>query len=342
MVMNRKPNFRYLRRIIVPLLILISLYFLGSLGYMIIEDMRLLDALFMTTITITTVGYGVIGELSDAGVIFTIIFIIIGTGLAAYILISVADFILSEFLLGRIETRRINRMIAKLRKHYIICGLGRVGLEIAKELNNNKVEFIVIDNADEPIEVCKENNWLYIKGDASNDDILLEAGIKEAKSLFAALDTDSENVYVTLSAKSLNPYIFVVARATAQDTISKLEKAGADRVLSPQVLGGRRMAAMALQPLVTDFLDTIMGTENIEVRLLEIQIEEGSNLVGKTIKEASQQYELGALIISVIEAGQKTTYSKPDADTVLSAGQSLIAIGTKEQIQMLSDLATAG
>ncbi|MGM0365671.1 MAG: potassium channel family protein [Actinomycetota bacterium] len=340
--MKGKSNFRYIRRIVVPLMVLMSLYFLGSLGYILIEDMEPLDALFMTTITITTVGYGVIGQLSHGGIIFTIIFIIIGTGLAAYILISVADFILSEFLLGRIETRRVAKMIAKSKKHYIICGLGRVGLEIANELSNNKVGFVVIDNAEEPIEICKENNWLYIKGDASDDDILLEAGIKEAKSLFAALDTDTENVFITLSAKSLNPYIFVVARATAQETINKLEKAGADRVLSPQILGGRRMAAMALQPLVTDFLDTIMGTQNIEVRLLEIEIEEGSRLVGKTIKEASQVYDLGALIISVIEAGQKTTYNQPAAGTMLSAGQSLIAIGTKEQIQMLSDLASAG
>ncbi len=334
-----KTNFQYFKRIGIPIGILIVLYFLGSLGYMVIEDMAPLDALFMTTITITTVGYGVIKELSTAGVIFTIFFIIIGTGIAAYILINIADFILSEFLLGRMEARRITKMIAKLKKHYIICGLGRVGLEIANELQRNKVNFIVIDNADEPIDICRGNNWLYIKGDASDDDILLDAGIKESKGLFATLDTDSENVYITLSAKSLNPYIFVVSRATAQETISKLEKAGADRVLSPQVLGGRRMAAMALQPLVTDFLDTIMGSENIEVRLLEIEIEEGSQLDGRTINEASREYDLGALIISVIEAGEKTTYNKPNANTILSAGQNIIAIGTKEQIQRLSDLA---
>ncbi|MDZ7838451.1 MAG: potassium channel protein [Actinomycetota bacterium] len=339
--MKPKTNYRYLRRIMVPLLILVVLYFLGSLGYMVIEEMSPLDALFMTTITITTVGYETVDQLSTPGVVFTIIYIIIGTGLAAYMLISLADFILSEFLLGRMESRRITKMISKLRNHYIICGLGRVGLEIATELGHNQADFIVIDNAQGPIDICKENNWLYVLGDASNDDILLEAGIEEARSLFAALDTDPDNVYITLSAKSLNPDIFVVARATAQETISKLEKAGADRVLSPQIIGGRRMAAMAMQPLVTDFLDTIMGTENIEVRLLEIRIENGCILDGKTIKDASEQYNLGALIIAVIEPGKKTTYSKPDASTMLTSGQSLIAIGTKEQIQMLSNLATA-
>lgn len=329
-----------LRRIIIPLLVFISIFFLGSLGYMLIEDMEPLEAVFMTTITITTVGYGIIGEsLSSTGMIFTIILIIVGTGLALYILINIAEYILSEFLLGRVEKRRVTKMISGLKKHYIICGLGRVGTQIAKELTNNKVGFIIIDLADKAIEICKENSWLYIKGDATHDEILLEAGIKRAKALFAALDTDSQNVYTTLSAKSLNPQIFIVARATAKQTEGKLEKAGADRVTSPQILGGRRMAAMALQPVVADFLDTVMGTDNIELRLLEIQIKPGSKLDGKTIVEASQKHELGALIISVIEPGEKTTYKHPGPDTILAAGKSLIALGTREQIQMLSILA---
>ena len=130
-------------------------------------------------------------------------------------------------------------MIKKLKDHYIICGLGRVGMEIALELVTSKIDFIVVDNADEPMKLCQEHNWLCLKGDASNDESLLEAGIERARGLFAALDTDSENVYVTLSAKSLNPEIFVVARATIHETMGKLEKAGADRVVSPQIIGGK-------------------------------------------------------------------------------------------------------
>ena len=260
------------KRIIVSIIILIFIYFLGSIGYMLIEDMAFLDSLFMTTITITTVGYELLKELSTTGTIFTIILIITGTGTAAYILINLTDFMLSEFLLGRIEKRRTRKMISKLKNHYIICGLGRVGIEIAYELVNNKIDFIVVDNAEEPIEIAKRNNWLYIHGDASNDETLIETGIKNARGLFAALDSDSENVYVTLSAKSLNPSIFVVARATMHETINKLEKSGADRVISPQIIGGRRMAAMALQPSICDFLDTLMTTEEAEIRLAEIDI----------------------------------------------------------------------
>ena len=192
------------RRIIISVGALILIYFLGSVGYMLIEDLTFLNALFMTTITITTVGYGLVKDLSTAGTIYTILLIIGGTGTAAYILINIGDFVLSEFLLGRVEKRRNIKMIQKLKDHYIICGLGRVGMEIALELVISKIDFIVVDNADEPMKLCQEHNWLHLKGDASNDETLLEAGIERARGLFAALDTDSENVYVTLSAKSLN------------------------------------------------------------------------------------------------------------------------------------------
>ncbi len=330
---------RFPKRIIISIIILISVYFLGSFGYMIIEDMTFLDSLFMTTITITTVGYGLVKELSTAGTIFTILLIIIGTGTAAYILINLADFILSEFLLGRIEKRRKMKMISKLKDHYILCGLGRVGLEIANELADSNVEFIVVDKADGPIDIAKQNNWLYIQAEATNDDTLLQAQITRAKGLFAALDTDSENVYITLSAKSLNPSIFVVARATIQETINKLEKAGADRVVSPQIIGGRRMANMALQPSVCDFLDTIMRTEKNEIKLAEIEIKENSRIDGINIKEAGEKYGIEALIISVVEKGEKISVKKASGSTDMRSGNKIIAIGTGDQIKHLIDLA---
>lgn len=329
------------KRIVVSIIVLIFIYFLGSIGYMVIENMAFLDALFMTTITITTVGYGLVKELSTTGTIFTIILIITGTGTAAFIIINLADFLLSEFLLGRIEKRRTRKMISKLKNHYIICGLGRVGLEIAHELVKNKIDFIVVDNAEEPIEIAKRNNWLYIQGDASNDETLIETGIKNARGLFAALDTDSENVYVTLSAKSLNPSLFVVARATMHETISKLEKSGADRVISPQIIGGRRMAAMALQPSICDFLDTLMTTEEAEIRLVEIEIKPYSKIDNITISEAVKKHGVESLIISVIEKGEKISVKKASGGTHMRAGHKIIAIGTEDQIKYLTNLASS-
>ncbi len=337
MKLKNLPQFP--KRIIISIIFLISVYFLGSFGYMFIEDMTFLDSLFMTTITITTVGYGLVKQLSTAGTVFTILLIIIGTGTAAYILINLTDFILSEFFFGRIEKRKKTKMISKLKNHFIICGAGRVGFEIANELARNNIEFIVIDEADGSIETAKQNHWLYIQGDASNDETLQEARITHAKGLFAALDTDAENVYITLSAKSLNPSIFIVARAIMHETISKLEKAGADKVVSPQIIGGRKMVAMALQPSICDFLNTIMETEENEIKLAEIEIKENSRIDGISIREAGGKYSVEALIVSVIEKGEKISVKKASGDTEMKSGHKIIAIGTSEQIRQLTDLA---
>jgi voltage-gated potassium channel len=199
----------------------------------------------------------------------------------------------------------------------------------------------VVDHADEPIETARRNKWLYIQGNASNDETLLETQIASAKGLFAALDTDSENVYVTLSAKSLNPSIFIVARATVFETVSKLEKAGADRVVSPQIIGGRRMASMALQPSVCDFLDTIMQTEETEIKLAEIEIQPKSRIDGITIRESGKKYGIEALIISVIEKGEKISVKKASGNTDMKAGYKIIAIGTSSQIKRLTELAAS-
>ena len=340
LIMRTRNLSQLSRRIIISVGALVMIYFLGSIGYMIIEDLAFLDALFMTTITITTVGYSLVKDLSIAGTIYTIVLIIGGTGTAAYILINIGDFILSEFLLGRVEKRRNIKMIERLKDHYIICGLGRVGMEIALELTGNKIDFLVVDNADEPMNTCREQNWLCIKGDASNDETLLEAGIERARGLFAALDTDSENVYVTLSAKSLNPEVFVVARATIHETIGKLEKAGADRVVSPQIIGGRRMAAMALQPSVCDFMDTLMKTEDLEMQLAEMEIQPESRIDNMTIRDAGGQYAIEALIVSVLEKGENISITRASGNNLMKAGQKLIAIGTRDQIAQLKELAS--
>jgi voltage-gated potassium channel len=337
--MKKQYTSQFSKRILLSFIVLITIYVVGFVGYMIIEDMSLLDAIFMTTITITTVGYGVVKDLSSVGTIFTIVLIIIGTGAAAYIIINLADFLLSEFLLGRLHRRRVAKMISKLKNHYIICGLGRVGNNIALELQKDNSDFIVIDNADEPIEVCKNNNWVFIQGDASTDEILLEAGIEKAKAIFATLHTDPENVYITLSSKALNPDIFIVARAKALETISRLEMAGAHRVVSPQIIGGKRMVSLAKQPTVIDFLDTLLSTEDIEISLAEIEIEPGSRIDGITIKKANQLYQFEALVVSIIEKGHKVTVSQVSASTLIKAGHKLIVVGVIDQIQKLSELA---
>jgi voltage-gated potassium channel len=337
--MDRQPQTNLLRKVAVPIILLVVIYIAGTIGYMIIEKWSFLEALFMATITVTTVGYTLVRDLSSFGMIYTIVFIIVSTGTAAYLVISIADFIVQTFLLGSFQGRRVKKMISKLKNHYIICGFGRVGREIAKTLNKENIRFVIIDKDEEAIAECDKNGWLYIKGDAATDEILIEAGIERAKGMLAAVGDDSENIYSVLSAKALNPNIYIVARASKKDAIGKLKKAGAERVITPEIIGARRMASLVLQPAVCDFLDGITRDKTIQLELAEIEIYPKSKIDNITIRDAGEKYSFGALIISVVDAGDKLSIIKASGDTVLKEGQKLIAIGTKDQIQELNNLA---
>ena len=338
-LMNRQNQGNILRKITVPLTILGTIYLLGTVGFMIIEKYSFLEALFMATITVTTVGYGLIRNLSPFGMAYTIVFIIISTGTAAYLVISTADLVVQTFLLGSFQGRRIKKMISRLKNHYIICGFGRVGKEIAKVLSKSNIKFVVIDKESETLEDCEKNGWLCIRGDATTDEVLQEAGIERAKGLLAALGDDSGNIYTVLSAKALNPSIYIVARASLKDAIGKLKKAGAERVITPEIIGARRMASLILQPAVCDFLDGITRDKTLELELAEIEINPNSKIDNISIKDASDKYKFGALIISVVDAGDKLSVIKASGETMLKGGQKLIAIGTKDQILQLNNLA---
>ena len=337
--MDRQPQTNLLRKITIPLIILGAIYLLGTIGYMVIEKWSFLEALFMATITVTTVGYTLIRDLSTFGMIYTILFIIVSTGTAAYLVISTADLVVQTFLLGSFQGRRVKKMISKLKNHYIICGFGRVGKEIAKTFSKGNIRFVAIDKNEEALSECEKNGWLCLKGDATTDEILIEAGIERAKGMLAAVGDDSENIYSILSAKALNPNIYIVARASKKDAIGKLKKAGAERVITPEIIGARRMASLVLQPAVCDFLDGITRDKTIELELAEIEIYPKSKIDNITIREAGEKYGFGALIISVVDSGDKLSIIKASGDTVLKGGQKLIAIGTKDQIQELNNLA---
>lgn len=337
--MKRQVQTSLIRKIAVPLLILGAIYLLGTAGFMIIEKWSFLEALFMATITVTTVGYTLIRDLSPFGMIYTIVFIVVSTGTAAYLVISTADLVVQTFLLGSFQGRRIRKMISRLKDHYIICGYGRVGKEIAKTLGKGKINFVVIDSNEETHADCEKNGWLCIKGDATLDEVLVEAGVERARGMLAAIGDDSANIYSILSAKALNPKIYIVARASKKDAIGKLKKAGAERVITPEIIGARRMASLVLQPAVCDFLDGITRDKNVELELAEIEINQKSKIDNISIRAAGEKYGFGALIISVVDAGDKLSIIKASGDTMLRGGQKLIAIGTKDQIQELNNLA---
>ncbi|MFQ5586636.1 MAG: potassium channel family protein, partial [Thermodesulfobacteriota bacterium] len=294
--------------------------------------------LYMTIITISTVGYRELYPLSQQGKIFVIVFIVLGVGSFLYFISVTAEYFVAGYLQGVFWRRRMKKTIDALKSHHIICGFGRVGEQVALEFAREEVPFVVLDNNPEAIQRCRAHGYLLVEGDASNDDHLKEAGIMSAKGLIAATDSDADNVYVILSAKSLNSNLFVVARANLEDSEHKLIKAGADRVLSPYSIGGRRLASLLLRPTVVEFLDVVMHSADIELYMEEISVHDKSSFVGSTIADARVKYVTGANILAIQKKGVEKVIANPPTDTVIGTGDRLVALGTREQLKELEGL----
>jgi voltage-gated potassium channel len=247
----------------------------GTLGYMLLLGWPFLDALYMTIITVTTVGYKEVPDLSDApvGQVWTMLLLLTGVGTLFYAVVSFVELVVEGTVRGYLGRRRVKAEIDKLSGHYIVCGYGRVGRQVAREFAADGVSFVVVDQQEASVEECMQDGRLALLGDASDDPTLEEAGIRRASGLVAAVDSDADNVFVTLSARKLNPGLHIVARASSDESAAKLEIAGADRTLSPYALGGRSLASLATQPLVVDFLDIVTrGQKGIEFRLEEFEV----------------------------------------------------------------------
>lgn len=301
-------------------------------GYMLIEGWPFLDALFMTVITLTTVGYREIHPLSTAGQIFTIGIIVIGVGGMLYTLTAAMAYVVEVQFPGLVGRRRMSERIAKLRSHYIVCGYGRVGEFIAQELARERAPFVVVDANEEALARCQANGNPCVLGDATADETLKAAGIERARGLVAALDSDEKNVYVVVSARVLKPDIFIVARATSPDAEGKLRRVGANRVLAPYATAGRRMATLLLRPLVADFLDTVMHSERLELLLEEFAVSENSSMVNRTIAEMAVRTRIGAIILA-IQRKDGSIVSAPAGDTHIEAGDKLVVLGTRAQLR---------
>lgn len=324
-------------RLRVVALILAVVVIIGTAGFWLIEHIPLLDALYMTVITVSTVGYKEIVPLSSGGKIFAIFLITIGVGTVFYAVGTFINVTIQEYLRHTFGRRRMEKKIEKVSGHYIIAGYGRVGKNVAEEFVKAGKDFVVVENDPEQIAELEEKGVIFIEGDATNDDILAKAGIKRAEGLVAAIRSDAENVFIVLSGRRANPKLFIVARANTIEAIDKLKAAGADRVVSPAIIGGRRMAALLLRPVVSDYLDLVSHGERLEYRLEEIELREGSPLDDKTISEADVRGKTGAMILAVKSAEKLNT--NPPVDTLLKARDLLIVIGTDSQLKELEKLA---
>lgn len=318
--------------------LLISIITFGVSGLMLIEGWPFLDALYMTVITMSTVGFREVHPLSTAGTVFVIVLIVLGVGTFLYIITSLSEYIVAGHLVGAMGRRKMKKEIDTLEDHYIICGFGRVGHQAALELEREVVPFVIIDNFPEPIKRCAESGYLYIQGDASNDLILKEAGIERAKGLVTATDSDADNVYVTLSAKNIRDDLFVVARANLEGSEQKLLKAGVDRVISPYSIGGRRLASLLLRPTVVEFLDVVMHSTEIELMMEEVGVHKKSPFVGASMSEARIKCITGANILAIKKKGERGMTVNPSSDIIIEPGDKLVAFGTREQLKELEGL----
>ncbi|MEE8574229.1 MAG: potassium channel protein [Thermodesulfobacteriota bacterium] len=314
---------------------LVAVIVFGIVGYMVIEGWSFLDALFMTVLTFSTVGYKEVQPLSTAGTIFTVVLIIVGVGIFLFVISSIGEYIVAGHLAGALGRRKMKKRIDALNNHYIICGFGQVGQQVARELSREDVPFVVIDISPEAIKQCASLEYLYVEGDASNDEVLKEAGILKAKGLIVATDTDADNVYIILSAKSIRQGLLIVARANNEGAEHKLLRAGANRVTSPNSIGGRRLASMLMRPAVVEFLDVVMHSAEVELLMEEVAIHKDSSFIGITLADARAKCAAGANILAVKKASERRAPPHHSVDTEIEKGDKLVALGTSEQLKEL-------
>jgi voltage-gated potassium channel len=323
------------RRLLWGITALAIIVVIGTIGYMLIQGWSFMDALFMTVITITTVGFNEVHPLSDGGRIFSIFLIIGGTGGALYTLTAIVSYLLEGELGITLGRRQMKNRIAKLEKHFILCGYGRVGQEIARVFTEEGIPFVAIDNNPDSIAHAEKDGCPYLMADANDDEVLKEAGIERASGLIVAVASDADSTYITLSARQLRPDLFIEARASGSDVEAKLKKAGANRIISPDSIGARRMAMLALRPAVVDFIDTVTYHRGRELQMENIAIKEGSSMVGQAVEEARRHTR--AIILAINKKGGKLL-ANPAAEEVIQAGDVLIVMGTGEQLASLEKI----
>lgn len=302
----------------------------GTAGYMIIEDLNFLESLYMTVITISTVGYREIAVKPTAsGQIFTIVLIIMGLATVVYFTTSIVEVLLEGRLLDIMGRRKFLRELKELSGHYIICGYGRVGKQIAGECQSRGVSVAIIEKDGDIFQSCVEDGYVAINGDATDEANLRKAKIENAKGLVTALSSDADNLYVTMAARIIRPDIFIVGRCNSDHTESKLYRAGADRALSPHNVGGRRMAALMLKPLVCDFLDVVTHGDLVELTLDDVTVDARSPIVGRSIKDIVS-HDLRGIAILGIKRIKREYMVNPRGDTLIEAGDILIVSGPED------------
>ncbi len=312
----------------------------GTLGYRLIEGAGWWPSFYMTIITLTTVGYGEVFPLSRAGEAFTVVLLLAGLGLLLLVATEVARSVLAGELRQLLGQARRSRMIDRLSGHEIVCGWGRMGRAVAEELERGGRPFVLVERAPEKVRRLQELGANVVAGDATSEAVLRAAGIARARGLVACLNDDAHNVYTVLTARALNPALFIVARATEEGAEARILQAGADRAVNPYHLGGMRLAHMLLKPAVVEFLDTSLGSSGNELQLEQVPVPAASAVAGRTLAELDLRRSTGIAVAAVRRGA--TLFPNPEASLRLEAGDVLVVLGTPPQLGRFESLMTAG
>jgi voltage-gated potassium channel len=325
------------RRIIISVTVLLLLIVTGTAGYMTIEGWPLLDSLYMTITTVATVGFGEVHPLSNGARIFTLFLIITGVSVFFYLVGSVAQIMFEGQIQQLIGRKKVEKKIDALSGHYIICGFGRIGSMICRELAGNGVPFVVVEHDTEVIERMEDDRYLYLKGDATLDDTLVRAGILRATGLISVVTSDSENVYITLTARGLNQNLYILARSGEEGTELKLKRAGANKVVSPYTIGGMRMAQSILRPNVVDFIEIATGSEHMDLQMEEVTIPADSAFAGATLVSSGFRKETGVIIVGIKKTHGQMIFN-PNSHAKIDGGDTLIILGDPGAVDKLEGL----
>ena len=326
----------FLLTLAVPVLLMIA----GTAGYALLEGWSLLDCLYMTVITITTVGFMEVHPLSPAGRLFTSMLALGGVFTLLYAATAVIRAVVSGEIGGTLGRQRMDRKLAEMTGHAIICGYGRMGRLVCSEFSSLGRPFVIVDQQATVLDDFRVPHGIPLQGDATDDHVLRKAGVERAKVLVTVAASDAANLYITMSARLLSEKLFIVARSEESESEPKLIRAGANRVVSPYVIGGQRMAMAVLRPNVMDFIELATRSDYMELQIEESRIEPGSALAGRSLKDSRVRQDLGVIIVAIKKPDGRMVFNPPSEET-MEAGDLLITLGHRDQLDRLETLARA-
>ena len=319
------------RQLVISSLICFFIILGGSWGYMFIEGWNFLDSIFMTVTTLSTVGYGEVHNLGQAGKIYTMILIIVGVGFLGYVAASLVQFMVEGQIRSILGRRRLDHHINRLKNHYIICGYGRIGRVLCMNLRQKPIDVVVVEKNPAALQMMEEDNILYVLGDSSDEAVLLKAGIRHAKGLVAVLGTDVDNVFLVLTARQLNPRLFIMVRAINRESKAKLLAAGASAVESPYEVGAVSMAHRIIRPTVTSFLDLALTYARKDIQMEEIPVNPSSNLANVSLKDSGIRQNFNLIIIAIKKDDGSMLFN-PSFEARLEPGSTVIAVGSEHDL----------